>query len=81
MQQTQGTVVSHNATFEPPHGNGEGNKVETTTEEIKMGMWQDEDSEEAHAGARMDMNFVCVSSHLVCNFMSGAWSSSRREGC
>lgn len=31
----RGLVVSRNAVFEPPHGNGEGNEVETTTEKVK----------------------------------------------
>lgn len=32
---TRGTVVSRNVVSEPPHGNGEGNEVETTTEKVK----------------------------------------------
>lgn len=56
-QETQGTVVSHNAVFEPPHGNGEGNEVQTTTEKVKQGGGKMEGSDRG-TGTGMDMNFV-----------------------
>lgn len=50
-------MVSRNAVFEPPHGNGEGNEVQTTTEKVKRGGGKMEGSDRG-TGTGMDMNFV-----------------------